>query len=416
MLFPSSKWILVLPLLLAIAGTVAAAGPALGQQAVQFYTDYPAVVIGEGQDLSLTVKLDNQLSTPVEAELSASGPEGWNPRFETSSYPTLTVTAVRVPGSTDKGNGEAVLKFKASPPKDAAPGDYTFTLTAKSPDGKLLGEFPVTVTYNAKKPAESKPSENKLTLSVDYPSLEGAAGKDIKFTVQIRNQSDKDRMVELAAQLPFGWRGYFSPQYQSQHITSFKINANGTERIQFTVTPPYGVKEGKYPITFAAKAGDETETLELTAVVTGTPELQLGSEAEVTGTGDTRNIHATAGKERHFTLYLWNKGTAPARDLSFYASKPKGWEVKFNPDHMDQVAPLAETGKPETVDVIITPAQRAIPGDYQVTITVAGAESHESMDLRVSVGASMGWGWVRVGVVVIVVAGLTAIFVRLGRR
>jgi len=415
MLFPSSKRFLALPLLIT-AGVIVLSAVAFAQQAVQFYTDYPSVVIGEGQELSLTVKLDNSGTSPAEAQLSVTGPEDWKARFETSSYPTLTVTAVRVPPSTDKGKGEAVLKFKASPPKDAAPGKYTFTLTAKSPDGKILGQFPVTVTYNAKKPTEEKSKENKLTLSVDYPSLEGSAGKDIQFMVQIKNQSDKDRIVELSAQLPFGWRGYFSPQYQSQHITSFKINSNGTERIQFTVTPPYGVKEGKYPITFAAKAGDETETLDLTAVVTGTPELHLGSEAEVTGTGDTRNINATAGKERHFTLYLWNKGSAPVRDLSFYASKPKGWEVKFKPDHIDAIAPLAETGKPETVDVTIIPAGRAIPGDYQVTITAAGADSHESMDLRVSVGASMGWGWVGVGVVVIVIAGLTGIFVRLGRR
>ncbi len=415
MLFPSSKRFVALPLIV-LAGIIFISGSSFAQQAVQFYTDYPSVVLGEGQDLSLTVKLENSSSSPVEADLSVAGPEGWNARFETSSYPTITVNAVRVPPSTDKGNGVVSLKFKASPPKDTTAGKYTFTLTAKSSDGKLIGQFPVTVTYNAKKQTEEKTKENKLTLSVDYPSLEGSAGKDIQFTIQIRNQSDKDRIVELSAQLPFGWRGYFSPQYQSQHITSFKISANGSERIQFSVTPPYGVKEGKYPITFAAKAGDETETLKLTAVVTGTPELHMGSEAEVTGTGDTRNINATAGKERHFTLYLWNKGSAPVRNLSFYASKPKGWEVKFNPDHIDSIAPLAETGKPETVDVTIIPASRAIPGDYQVTLTAAGAESHESMDLRVSVGASMGWGWVGVGVVVIVIAGLTGIFVRLGRR
>jgi len=413
---PSSKRFLGLPFLIGL-GIVFAGLLGFAQQGIRFYTDYPSVVIGEGQELSLTVKLVNPGLSPTEAILSVTGPEGWNAHYETSSYPTITVNAVRLePSTSEKTKGEVSLRFKASPPKDAAAGDYTFTLTAKSPDGKVLGQFPVTVTLKSKAPTEEKPKKPKLTLSVDYPSLEGSAGNDIQFTVQISNQSDKERVVELGAQLPFGWRGYFSPQYGSQHITSFKISSNGTERIQFTVTPPYGVKEGKYPITFVAKAGDETETLDLTAVVTGTPELHLGSEAEVTGTGDTRNIHATAGRERHFTLYLWNKGSAPVRDVSFYATKPKGWEVKFKPDHIDAIAPLAQTGKPEAVDVVITPPSRVIPGDYQVSLTAAGADSHENMDLRVSLGASMGWGWVGVGVVVVVIAGLTGIFVRLGRR
>ena len=75
-----------------------------------------------------------------------------------------------------------------------------------------------------------------------------------------------------------------------------------------------------------------------------------------------------------------------------------------------------EIRKPEAVDVIIKPRSRAIPGDYQVTLTAAGQEEREQMLLRVTVGASMGWGWVGVGVVVFVIAALTGVFVRLGRR
>ena len=417
MAFPSSKRFLLLPIFIGL-GIIVFGAFVFAQQGLRFYTDYPAVVIGEGQELSLTVKLENAEIRPMEVLLTVNGPQGWNARFETSSYPELQVDAATIPAATSKGgNGVLTLNFKAKPPKDTKPGTYKFTLVAKTPNGTETAQCPVTVTYKSTPPpTTSTTSSNKLVLSVDYPSLEGAAGKGIQYTVQIRNESDKDRIVDLSAQLPFGWQGYFAPEYQTQHITSFKISANGTSRIQFTVTPPYGVKEGKYPITFVAKAGNETETIKLTAVVTGTPELNLGTEAEVTGTGDTRNIHATGGKPRHFTLYLWNKGSAPVRDLSFFATKPQGWDVKFKPDHIDQIPPLAEVGKPTTVDVTITPANRAIPGDYQVTLTAAGDQSHQSMNLRVTVGASMGWGWVGVGIVVIVVAGLTGIFVRLGRR
>ena len=417
MAFPSSKRFLFLPLVIGL-GIIMASTLACAQQGLRFYTDYPAIVLGEGQELSLTVKLSNAEIRPTEVLLTVNGPQGWNARFETSSYPQLQVAAATVPAATSKGgNGVLTLSFKATPPKNTKPGTYKFTLTAKTPDGTETAQCPVTITYKGTPPVTtSSTTKSKLVLSVDYPSLEGAAGKNIQYTIQIRNDSDKDRVVNLSAQLPFGWQGSFAPEYQTQHITSFKISANGTSRIQFTVTPPYGVKEGKYPITFIAKAGSETETIQLTAVITGTPDLNLGTEAEVTGTGQTRNVHATAGKPHHFTLYLWNKGSAPVRDLSFFATKPQGWTVKFNPDHIDQIQPLAEVGKPTTVDVTITPANRAIPGDYQVTLTAAGDQSHQQMDLRVTVGASMGWGWVGVGIVVAVVAGLTGIFVRLGRR
>jgi len=129
-------------------------------------------------------------------------------------------------------------------------------------------------------------------------------------------------------------------------------------------------------------------------VVKGTTELNLGTEAEVTGTGDSRNIRATEGRERRFTLYLWNKGSAASNDIRFFASKPEGWEVTFEPERLDILPSLMETRKPEAVNVIIKPRSRAIPGDYQVTLTAAGNEGRQQMQLRVTVGASIGWGCV----------------------
>jgi len=386
----------------------------VGDRGLSFYTDYPAVVASEGREVSLDVKLLNTGSEPEDVMLSVSGPEGWNARFETSSYPTIQVKAVHLlPGEEEP----KVIRFKARPPEDATGGDYTFTLTAATRDGAIERSIEVTVTLKAEAPEPSEGEEETLKLIVDYPSLENAAGEDFEYEIQIRNQSDKEQVVELSAQVPFGWRAYFTPRWkQEQRITSIKVDANGTESIRFVVTPPYGVEKGEYPVVFVAQAGDFKAQLDLKAVVTGTYDLELASEAEVTGTGDTWNIKATEGKERHFTLYLYNKGSAPITDIRFYASKPEGWEVKFDPESLEQLTPFMETRELAKVDVIITPPDRAIPGDYQVSITASSQEDHESSKLRVTVGAAMGWGWVGVGVVVFVVAALTGVFVRLGRR
>jgi len=404
-------------LLLVFAGLLSVSTVLFGQgtqRGFEFYVQYPALVISEGREVSLDVKLQNTGPTPEDVVLSVSGPEDWNGRFETSSYPTLQIKSIHLlPGQEEP----LTVRFKAKPPEGTPGGEYTFTLSAATTDGAIQRSIEVTLTLLVEAEEQVEETEEVLQLLVDYPSLENAAGEDFTFTIQVKNQSDEDQVVELAAQVPFGWRAYFTPRWeQDTRIASIKVDAHGTENIRFVVTPPYGVAKGDYSLVFAAQAGEYQASLDLKAVVTGTYDLELASEAEVSGTGDTWNIKAVEGKDRHFTLYLYNKGSAAINNIRFYATKPEGWEVKFEPESQEQLTPFAETRELVKVGVIITPPDRAIPGDYQVRITASGREDHESAQLRVTVGAAMGWGWVGVGVVVVVVAALTGVFVRLGRR
>lgn len=379
-----------------------------------FYAPYPHIVLGEGDDVNLDVVLINYGENPENIVFEIKGPEDWNPRLETSSYPRARILGLYLlPGEDNK----VTVKFRAKPPDEAEPGDYSFELAARTTDGAIEKRFTIAVTYEREKVETAQEEEAKgLTLTVDYPALENPAGEDFEFEIQIKNEADEDRVVQLAAQVPMGWRAYFTPRWKDQRITSIKVEKNATEWIKFVVTPPFGAEKGEYPLTFTASAGEVKSNLDLKAVITGTYELRLGSEAEVFGKGDTRNINATAGKERIFKLYIWNEGSAPISDIDFFASKPKGWEVTFKPEKLDSLAPLAQTLKPEVVEVLIKPKERAIPGDYEINVTAAGKEARESLKLRVTVGAAMSWGWVGVAVIVVVVAGLTGIFVRLGRR
>jgi len=378
-----------------------------------FYTEYPNVVLSPDRELSLDVILQNLGPDPETVLLKVDGPTNWNARFETSSYPVMQIGAVYLLPDPEK---KTTVKFKAKPPTGAKGGSYTFTLTATTADNKLSRTVTVQVLLQAAV-TEETPKETKLTLSVTYPSVENPAGKDFTYDITIRNEAGTERVVNLRAQIPPLWRAYFTPRWQTDtRITSLKIGANSSDTVRFVVTPPVGVEQGEYPLVFMAQADGDTATLNLKAVVTGTYDLRLAAEAEVTGQGDTRNIRAVEGRERVFTLYLWNAGTAPLTNLTFYATKPSGWEVTFEPEKLDEVQPLSLVLKPEKVTVKIKPAARAIPGDYTVSLIAAATQDREQMDLRVTVGASMGWGWIGVGVVVVVVAGLTGIFVRLGRR
>lgn len=379
-----------------------------------FYVAYPHIVLPEGKDVNLDVVLVNYGENPEEIVFEISGPEDWNPRLETSSYPRTQIMGLYLlPGEDNK----VTVKFRAKPPDEAESGDYAFELVARTKDGTIEKKAAVVVTYEREKVETTEEEEVKgLTLTVDYPALENPAGERFEFEIQIKNEADEERVVELKGQVPIGWQAYFTPRWKDQRITSIKVGKNSSEWIKFVVTPPFGAEKGEYPLTFVASAGEVEAKLDLKAVITGTYELHLGSEAEVFGKGDTRNIKATAGKERVFKLYIWNEGSAPVTDIDFYASKPKGWEVSFKPEKLESLEPLAQTLKPEVVEVIVKPKERAIPGDYEINITAAGKEDRESLKLRVTVGAAMSWGWVGVAVIVVVVAGLTGIFVRLGRR
>ncbi len=387
---------------------------AMAQRAFLWYTEYPTVIIPPDRELSLDVVLRNTGNTGETIVLEIAGPAGWNARFETSSYPILQISAVHLLAEAEK---PTTVRFRAKPPAGTKPGTYTFTLTARTEDGKLSQSIPVKVVVQAATPATETTKETKLVLSVTYPAVENPAGKDFTYDITIRNQADTERIVNLRAQVPFLWRAYFTPRWQTDtRITSIKIGANSMETVRFVVTPPVGVEQGEYPLVFVAQAEEDVASLDLKAVVTGTYDLRLGTEAEVTGQGDTRNIRATEGRERVFTLYLWNAGTAPITNITFFATKPSGWDVTFVPEKIEELKPFSLTLKPEKVTVKIKPAARAIPGDYQVSLVASGVQDRKTMDLRVTVAASLGWGWVGVGVVVVVLAGLTGVFVRLGRR
>jgi len=286
------------------------------------------------------------------------------------------------------------IRFKARPPADSPPDVYPFTLIAKGKDGTVIRKIPIEVTLTGEGSAEEASTDEGLELSTDYPSLQAAPGDQISFDVRIQNKASDERVVDLGAIAPLGWRIAFVPRYQSQQITSIKIGGNGTETIRVQVTPPM-TASGDVPITFVARTGSVEEKLDLTVTVHGEPDLKLGTEAEITGTGETRNIRATEGRERTYTFYLWNEGTAPLHDLHLFASKPQDWEVTVEPERIDVLDPISQTRKPEAITVKIRPRSRAIPGDYQVTITAAAQEQHDHIDIRVSVGFDRGAGDLR---------------------
>ncbi len=369
-----------------------------------FSSEYTHVVVGKGKEIELDVKITNTGEREEDINLLVSGPEGWGARLE-KSWPALEIQAVHLP--PEKPDNSVTLKFKAKPPEEATPGDYRFTLQAATKDGKIKKSLELIVTYKAK----AVPKAERVKLTAKNPGLKRASGEDFEFEIELKNELDEDRVFDLAAKIPSGWGAYCTPRWEKEKkISAVKVDAKGTETLRFVLVPPLDVPEGEYSVTFIARSGEDEGSIELKAVVTGTYKLKMQTEKEVL------NIKATAGKEKRFTIYLWNEGSADITDIDFFSDKPKDWEVSFKPEKIPTLPPIIKELKPKKVEVTIKPKPKAIPGDYMVTLTASGKEARESLELRVTVGTPVTWGWAGIAIVVVVVAALIGIFVRLGRR
>jgi uncharacterized membrane protein len=147
--------------------------------------------------------------------------------------------------------------------------------------------------------------------------------------------------------------------------------------------------------------------VKLTVVLTGIYKLDAGTPTGIL------SLEAMAGKPAIASLFVKNTGSAINRNITFSSFKPENWEVTFKPEKIESLEPNAM----KQIEVTIKPAQQALVGDYSVGLMVDGEKgSSKTVELRVTVKASTAWGWIGIIIIVFVIAGLSALFIWLGRR
>jgi len=173
------------------------------------------------------------------------------------------------------------------------------------------------------------------------------------------------------------------------------------------VTPPKEAKAGTYPITVWISSGERKTEVKLSVILTGTYQLDAGTPSGLL------SLEATPGKPSNVSLYVKNTGSAINRNITFSSFKPENWKVEFKPEKIDSLEP----GALKQVEVTITPSAQALVGDYSVSTSVEGEKgSSKNVEFRVSVKSSPAWAWVGLLIIIVVLAGLGALFLKLGRR
>lgn len=369
-------------LLAALGGTAAVAAPLVT-------TDYPSVSTVAGEQLDVPLEISGSPGERVSLDVEGL-PDGWSATLTGGGY---TIGAVTVPPG---GQEPASATLELQVPADAAEGTHQLQIEASSSAG--ADELPVEVTI-------SQTASSAVSLETEFTTLTGAPDDTFTWTATLHNDVPEEVTYQLDAQGPDGWDVAATPTSESRANT-VTVGGGETAEIDVEATPPSGVSAGTYPITLEAVGGDRSAQIELTADVTGEPQLSLSTASE------RLNASGSAGEATPVQLVVTNEGAAPAQSVQLSASPPSDWSVEFEPSAIDQI-PAGESAQ---VTARIIPADDAIVGDYVTTLTAEADGQQASTDVRFTVETSGLWGLVSVVVIILVVGGLVEVFRRYGRR
>jgi uncharacterized membrane protein len=354
------------------------------------------LTVGQGQEVTMDAEVVNRTKNPVSVGLAIDGvPRGWEVGFN-SRYPSYPVRSVMV-----QGEKSTTVEFKAKVPENTKPGNYETKISAKDDSGKT--------SYNEKivfRVTSKKIETGGLKLTSQYPVLSTPSGQTLKFTIDLKNETNKPLTASLNAEAPTGWAVRFKPQFGDTQISSIQLKESGTETLSVEIDSPIRADAAEYPVTIRARAGAFEASTNLKVTLKGVTDLKMG-----TATG-TLNAAVTAGQKTPVPFLVANSGTAPVRNLAFVTKKPDKWTIDFKPDKIDAL----NSGEVREISMEITAPARAIAGDYAITVAANSADANKSVDFRVTVSTATLWGWIGAAIVAAVVLGLVAVFWRLGRR
>lgn len=349
------------------------------------YTPYTYVSVSPGKSVTYSIDLINKGNNIRDEEISVSNiPSSWNYTITAGGYDIRKLATL--PGETK------TLTLKVDIPYQVKKGNYTFN--AKAGNSIIL---PITINV-------STGGSNETQLTSDQTNMEGTSKSTFTFKAVLKNQTLNKQQYALMADAPRGWTVAIKPSYQQ--ATSTEVDANSTKDITYEVKPPSTVEAGKYKIPVKVVAGTTSAELEFEVVITGSYEMEFNTPSGLVST------QMTAGEEKKIELIVTNTGSAPLQNIDLNASKPKNWEVTFDPKKIEKLLP----GNTEKIYATITADKKAIPGDYMVKTEAKTPEVNSGVTFRVSVKTPLLVGWLGILIIGAVLAGVFYLFKKFGRR
>lgn len=371
--------------------TVLTSVPAFAAGGLEFYTDYPGVSVKAGDSQSISMYVSNTSGSGLDADLSiVSIPEGWEGYFSGNGS---QVSRVHV-----ENGAESTVTFNLEIPEDAGEGSYTVQLQAVSDTG-LTDVTDLVFSIQEVQYGQG-------SFEAEYPEQEGASGTAFSFSTTLVNNGAADQSYSLAAQAPAGWQVSFQPSGESTQVASIEVAAASSQGLTVSVTPPENVEAGEYTIPVSAASASDTLETELAVTITGTYALDLSTPSGLL------SFDAHANKESDVTLSITNSSNVDLQNITLTSSAPSGWTVTFDESSID----VLEAGATREITAHVTPGDSAMTGDYVTTMTASCSEVSDTAEFRVSVKTDTIWGIVAILIILALIAGVSAVFRKYGRR
>jgi uncharacterized membrane protein len=290
----------------------------------------------------------------------------------------------------------ASVELRLEQPVDVKPGTYHFEVQAS--DGSIVAHLPLNLTIQEKTPP-------RLVLETELPTLKGNPTTTFRYNVTLRNEGDEDLTVNLIAEAPENF--IVTIKTAGQEVTDLPVGANESKQLSLEVQPIAEISAGSYSVTLNAQGGEVNASLALTAEVTGQVGLNISApDGRLSG-------KAYEGRDTPFKIIIQNTGTAPAQRIQLSSNEPSGWTVTLDPKEIPEIQP----GKELEVTAHIRPGEKAIAGDYLITVRAQATEgASKSTDFRITVLTSTLWGAAGIGLIAIAVGVVAMAVVRFGRR
>jgi len=396
----SSVYVLLFSILLGVFPALVLAQPEADkrdnrpERGIALYTDYSGVAVAKGETVQMDLTLENKGRTDENMDVRiTSVAKDWKATLKGARY---RVTGLYVPNGKTK-----TLALTLEPAKGIGPGKYAFQFEAKTADGKLTANHTLSVEVQ-----ERTVGADNIQINAAYPVLRGQTDSKFEFSLEVMNKSEMERTFNLAAVGPEKWEINFKPAYEQKQISSIRVKEGANQTVAVEVTPVQNAASGEYPILVRISSGESKAEVKLTVNLTGTYRLDAGTPNGIL------SLEAFAGKPVTFSLFVRNNGSAINRNISFSSFKPENWETSFKPEKIESLAP----GAMKQVEVTVTPGRQSLVGDYSVGIMTTGEKSDKTVEMRVTVKASSAWGWIGIGIILLVIAGLSFLFIKMGRR
>ena len=364
------------------------------ERGIAVYTEYSGVAVARGETVQMDLTLENKGRRDENIDVRiAEAAKGWKATLKGARY---RVTGMVVPDGKAK-----TLALNLEPDKGIGPGKYIFQFEAQTADGQLTASHTLTVNVQ-----ERTLGADNIQIIAAYPVLRGQTDSRFEFSLDVTNKGESDRTFNLAAIGPEKWEINFKPAYEQKQISSIRVKEGQSQTVAVEVAPAQNAASGEYPVLVRIGSGENKAEVKLTVNLTGTYRLDAGTPNGIL------SLEAFAGKPTTFSLFVKNTGSAVNRNITFSSFKPENWEATFMPEKIDALEP----GAMKQVEVKVTPGPQSLVGDYSVGIMTNGEKADKTVEMRVTVKASSAWGWIGIGIILLVIAGLSFLFVKMGRR